>query len=56
MPKFDITATKVTNFTATIEASSEEEAQAIADEMSISEFFNCGGEFTIDYIEENTNA
>jgi hypothetical protein len=52
MTEYYITATRIINFGATIKASSQEEAQAIAEEMSIGEFFEEGGEFTIDYVEE----
>jgi hypothetical protein len=52
MAKYEITATRVVNYTTTVVASDPDEAIEIARGMSMDEFDAVGGEFTIDYADE----
>lgn len=52
MAKYEITATQIINYSAEVEANSKDEAIAIAEQMRMDEFGECGGEFTIDYADE----
>jgi hypothetical protein len=54
MPKllFEITATRVINLTAIIEATDLEDAEKTADVMLTEDFDESGTAFTIDYISQ----
>jgi hypothetical protein len=52
MALYAITATRIINYELEVEATSEKEAMLIAERADISEFGECGGEFTIDYADE----
>jgi hypothetical protein len=52
MAKYEITATRIVNYTTTVEANDPDNAVEIAREMSMDEFDVTGGEFTIDYADE----
>lgn len=52
MAKYEITATRIINYSAEVEANSQDEAIAIAEQMSMDEFGEVGHEFTIDYAED----
>lgn len=53
MAKFEITATKIINYSAVIEAENAEQArEMVVGVYTIDDFFQSGEEFTIDYIEE----
>lgn len=54
MPKYVITATEITNYTATIEAFSQEEAMELARKSDKTMFENNGYEFTVDYADKVT--
>ena len=52
MAKYEITATRIVNYSLTVEANSEAEAMEIADQTNPAEFGEVGHEFTIDYADE----
>jgi hypothetical protein len=52
MALYVITATRIVNYNKTIDANSEAEALAIADQTDPELFDEVGHEFTIDYAEE----
>jgi hypothetical protein len=52
MAKYEITATRIVNYSLTVEANSEAEALEIADQTDPAEFGEVGHEFTIDYAED----
>lgn len=52
MAKYEITATRIVNYTTEVEANDPDEAVEIARGMDESEFDAIGGEFTIDYAED----
>jgi hypothetical protein len=52
MAKYEITATRIVNYSLTVEANSEGEAIEYAQTLDIDDFDKVGGEFTIDYAED----
>jgi hypothetical protein len=52
MAEYEVTATRIVNHSLVVEANSEAEAIAIADQTDPAEFGEIGHEFTIDYAEE----
>jgi hypothetical protein len=52
MARYNITATRIVNYNLVVEAPSEAEAMAIADQIDLGLFDEVGHEFTIDYADE----
>jgi hypothetical protein len=52
MARYEVTATRIVNHILIVEAPSEAEAMAIADQTDPELFYEVGHEFTIDYATE----
>jgi len=52
MAEYEVTATRIVNHSLVVEANSEAEAMAIADQTDPALFAEVGHEFTIDYADE----
>lgn len=52
MTQYEITATRIVNYSLIVKANSEAEAMEIADQTDPKLFDEVGHEFTIDYAEE----